>query len=137
MTVCVATVQDGQVVMAPTLASSSYHNFPQAQTMADFPKACHDMLNWDELLTEKEKETKYKVRKFAVWLCPLHSSCNNVCCTLQITYVSCRQALPVHMQHLQHMSQCAIQQCTACKGIKQAHLGGFALHFGPMRLLIL
>ena len=34
--------------------------------MADFPKACHDMLHWDELLTDKEKQTKYKVRKFAV-----------------------------------------------------------------------
>ena len=37
--------------------------------MADFPKACHDMLNWDELLTDKEKATKYKVRKFAVGFC--------------------------------------------------------------------
>lgn len=32
--------------------------------MADFPKACHDMLHWDELLTDKERQTKYKVRKF-------------------------------------------------------------------------
>ncbi len=34
--------------------------------MAEFPPACHDMLHWDELLTDKEKETKYKVRKFMV-----------------------------------------------------------------------
>lgn len=34
--------------------------------MADFPAARHDMLHWDELLTDKEKQTKYKVRKFAV-----------------------------------------------------------------------
>ncbi len=56
-----------QLSMVPTLAnSSSYPTFPQAQTMAEFPKACHDMLHWDELLTDKEKETKYKVRKFMV-----------------------------------------------------------------------
>lgn len=51
--------------MAPTLATSGTSpTFPQAQTMASFPPACHDMLHWDELLTDKEKETKYKVRKF-------------------------------------------------------------------------
>ena len=62
--------------MAPTLATSSnYTTFPQAQTMAEFPKACHDMLRWDELLTDKEKETKYKVRKFAV----SDTSLNMVC----------------------------------------------------------
>ena len=59
-------VQDVRVGMNATLASSSYHNFPQAQTMAEFPQACHDMLNWDEMLTDKEKATKYKVRKFMV-----------------------------------------------------------------------
>lgn len=54
--------------MAPTHATNSgnYPTFPQAQTMADFPQACHDMLHWDELLTDKEKQTKYKVRKFMV-----------------------------------------------------------------------
>ncbi len=56
-----------QLAVAPTLAASSnYPTFPQAQTMAEFPPACHDMLHWDELLTDKEKETKYKVRKFMV-----------------------------------------------------------------------
>lgn len=70
--------------MAPTLASSSYHNFPQAQTMADFPKACHDMLNWDEMLTDKEKATKYKVRKFAVRLClgpTIQYDADDECCS--------------------------------------------------------
>ena len=57
--------------MAPTLATSSnYPTFPQAQTMAEFPPACHDMLHWDELLTDKERETKYKVRKFMVRAAP-------------------------------------------------------------------
>ena len=61
-----AAVTEGQISTEPVLASSSYHNFPQAQSMADFPTAGHDMLHWDELLTDKEKATKYKVRQFVV-----------------------------------------------------------------------
>jgi len=44
--------------------AGGYHNFPHAQTMAEFPEAAHDWLSWDDLLTDKEKETKYRVRRF-------------------------------------------------------------------------
>ena len=45
---------------------SDYPTFPHAQTMAAFPEARHDWLQWDDLLSEHEKATKYRVRAFAV-----------------------------------------------------------------------
>ena len=47
-------------------SASDYPTFPHAQTMAAFPEARHDWLQWDDLLSEQEKATKYKVRTFAV-----------------------------------------------------------------------
>ncbi len=57
----------------PTLATSSgtpYDNFPQAQTMANFPPAVHDLFNFDQLLTEDEKDIRYRTRAFMVLICP-------------------------------------------------------------------
>ena len=75
-----------QLAVAPTLATpSNYPTFPQAQTMAEFPSACHDMLHWDELLTDKEKETKYKVRKFMVRFSAALLLLSVICCC-NLTY---------------------------------------------------
>lgn len=42
--------------------------FQQAQNMAAFPPAAHDLLFLDDLLTDEEKRTRYAVRAFMVGL---------------------------------------------------------------------
>lgn len=44
--------------------STPYDNFPQAQTMANFPPAVHDLFEFDQLLTEEERAIRYKTRAY-------------------------------------------------------------------------
>ena len=45
------------VTVAPTKAEiPEYDNFPHAQTMASFPRAVHDLLGFDQLLNEQERD---------------------------------------------------------------------------------
>ena len=46
--------------------STEYDNFPQAQTMANFPPAVHDLLNFDQLLSQEERDVRDKVRAYMV-----------------------------------------------------------------------
>lgn len=48
--------------------------FPQAQNMADFPAAAHDLLGLDGLLNTEERCTRDAVRQFMV-----RASCSKVC----------------------------------------------------------
>ncbi len=81
--------------------------------MAEFPPACHDMLHWDELLSDKEKETKYKVRKFMVrssaallslecgvslQFCALRKSAQHLVVCLQTHGVPCKTMCCEHQQ---------------------------------------
>ena len=54
--------------MQPTNAAQDveYDNFPQAQTMSHFPPAVHDLFDFDGLLTDEEKEIRYKTRAYMV-----------------------------------------------------------------------
>lgn len=56
---------------APTAATSSsstsYPGFPDADTMAVFPPAVHDVFRLDDLLTPDERALRAKVRAFMVW----------------------------------------------------------------------
>lgn len=54
--------------MQPTRAVGDgiTEQFQQAQNMAAFPQAAHDMLNLDDLLTAEERRTRYAVREFMV-----------------------------------------------------------------------
>ena len=45
---------------------TEYDNFPHAQTMANFPPATHDLFDFDQLLTEQEKDVKYRTRSYMV-----------------------------------------------------------------------
>ena len=45
---------------------TEYDNFPQAQTMANFPPASHDLLSFDQLLSEEERDVKYRTRAYMV-----------------------------------------------------------------------
>ena len=45
---------------------TEYDNFPYAQTMANFPPASHDLFNFDQLLSEEEKDVKYRTRAYMV-----------------------------------------------------------------------
>lgn len=40
--------------------------FPQAQTMASFPRAAFDVFDLDEMLTPEERALRHSVRAFAV-----------------------------------------------------------------------
>jgi len=45
--------------------------------MANFPPAVHDLFNFDQLLTEEEREVRYKTRAYMVLL-PFLSSHTSV-----------------------------------------------------------
>lgn len=45
---------------------TEYENFPHAQTMASFPPAAHDLFDFDQLLSEEERDVKYRTRAFMV-----------------------------------------------------------------------
>jgi hypothetical protein len=47
-------------------ALTSRLDFPCAQDMTAFPPASHDAFSFDDLLSPKERETRYRVRAFMV-----------------------------------------------------------------------
>lgn len=58
--------------------AEAYVGFPQAQTMASFPRAAFDVFDLDDMLTPEERELRHRVRAFAVSSfsrLPLLSSC--------------------------------------------------------------
>ena len=52
--------------IAPTLATPGYDGFQHAQTMASFPPAAHDVFRFDDLLTQDERDIRYRTRAFMV-----------------------------------------------------------------------
>ena len=46
--------------------AAEYDNFPHAQTMASFPPAVHDLLNFDQLLSEQERDVRDRTRAYMV-----------------------------------------------------------------------
>ncbi len=56
----------GSVLRQETRGFAGYEGFTQAQTMSEFPPATHDVFALDELLTEEEKDIKYRTRAFMV-----------------------------------------------------------------------
>lgn len=56
----------GGVGRQETKGFAGYEGFTEAQTMSAFPPATHDVFALDELLTEEEKEIKYRTRAFMV-----------------------------------------------------------------------
>ena len=46
--------------------AAEYDNFPHAQTMASFPPAVHDLLNFDQLLNEQERDVRDRTRAYMV-----------------------------------------------------------------------
>lgn len=81
--------------------------------MADFPKACHDMLHWDELLTDKEKQTKYKVRKFMVT-----HSWEQTCIALVLCgNLQAHGTQAMHYVNMHLLTCCSITQVTCSAGI--------------------
>ena len=52
--------------IAPTLATPGYEGFQHAQTMASFPPAAHDVFRFDDLLTQEERDIRYRTRAFMV-----------------------------------------------------------------------
>lgn len=51
-----------------TLATPGYEGFQYAQTMATFPPASHDVFRFDDLLTQEERDIRYRTRAFMVGL---------------------------------------------------------------------
>ena len=47
-------------------ASSTPPEHAGCQNMTTFPKAVHDVFNWDDLLSPAEVQIRYKVRAFMV-----------------------------------------------------------------------
>ena len=52
--------------ISPTLATPGYEGFQHAQTMASFPPAAHDVFRFDDLLTQEERDIRYRTRAFMV-----------------------------------------------------------------------
>ena len=52
--------------MRPTLATPGYEGFQYAQTMSSFPPAAHDVFRFDELLSQEERDIRYRTRAFMV-----------------------------------------------------------------------
>jgi hypothetical protein len=52
----------------PTLSTPGYEGFQYAQTMASFPPAAHDVFRFDDLLTQEERDIRYRTRSFMVRL---------------------------------------------------------------------
>ena len=52
----------------PTLSTPGYEGFQYAQTMASFPPAAHDVFRFDDLLTQEERDIRYRTRTFMVRL---------------------------------------------------------------------
>ena len=52
--------------MQPTLATPGYEGFQYAQTMSSFPPAAHDVFRFDELLSQEERDIRYRTRAFMV-----------------------------------------------------------------------
>ena len=51
-----------------TLSTPGYEGFQYAQTMASFPPAAHDVFRFDDLLTQEERDIRYRTRSFMVRL---------------------------------------------------------------------
>ncbi|CAL5230083.1 g13540 [Coccomyxa viridis] len=56
--------QDEGLQMRPTLATPGYEGFQYAQTMSSFPPAAHDVFRFDELLSQEERDIRYRTRAF-------------------------------------------------------------------------
>lgn len=64
---CIAGDSSCDVQRAGASASTSFAaNFPQAQTMANFPEATHDCLDLAGLLNEEQRAVQLRVRAFMV-----------------------------------------------------------------------
>ena len=58
--------ESNSLQIAPTLATPGYEGFQHAQTMASFPPAAHDVFRFDDLLTQEERDIRYRTRAFMV-----------------------------------------------------------------------
>ena len=58
--------ESNSLQIAPTLATPGYEGFQHAQTMASFPPAAHDVFRFDDLLTQEERDIRYRTRVFMV-----------------------------------------------------------------------
>ena len=90
--------------MQPTLATPGYEGFQYAQTMSSFPPAAHDVFRFDELLTQEERDIRYRTRAFMVCLqlapCCCHS-CFDKCSAL--ASVTC--PMPAQQANVWHPSR--------------------------------
>lgn len=98
------------VQRAGASASTSFAaNFPQAQTMANFPEATHDCLDLAGLLNEEQRAVQLRVRAFMVRLTPFCMPGATKC------WLVCRSTCEYSLLRFKLRRHCASTDlCTHC-----------------------